>query len=184
MCYVSVDYHSIENNFFLSDSVRDTFDNNHTIMTTMSFCDSVLTFFQLLFTCHCCSSFKEESTLVAMNKQRYQEERELLSTESSSDESTEYCPICLDTLLSKKCFVISNCGHMLHEDCAKLWFAIKMMCPLCNEPISKELGSLCVPKILTRYVRYNAPQRQKLIEENYTKKGLMLNKKMVQQDTV
>ena len=46
----------------------------------------------------------------------------------------DLCPICLDTLDSRKECVTLKCNHKFHKKCIKLWFKQKQICPYCRMP--------------------------------------------------
>ncbi|KAK9974518.1 hypothetical protein ABG768_022607 [Culter alburnus] len=54
--------------------------------------------------------------------------------EKSIDQAKdETCPICLDTIKTPDCKVLSKCNHKFCKDCLDMAFKLKPACPICGE---------------------------------------------------
>ena len=65
---------------------------------------------------------------------------------NSSDQQVESCCICLDIFNSKDTRMIAELGcnskHIFHVDCLNCWVETNDVCPMCREPILKDVPDL------------------------------------------
>jgi len=85
---------------------------------------------------------------------------------------SESCPICLDSLISAKCYLLPRCGHLIHISCMDLWSERKSKCPICNTPVSTNFGGVCIPKDIRKYIEYGVQKRKRIVRARYLAKGL------------
>lgn len=89
------------------------------------------------------------------------------------------CIICLDNLLSEKCFTLIECIHTFHEKCLNEWYLENKSCPLCRIKINieEEKVDTSMDEELAKKLSYDSsfslPPKKKIIKNIYkTKNGI------------